>query len=361
MADITVNTGVNATFPTVYRIEETDEVRGGTDDSIDNLPHKQLTERTEYLKYRVDNPTAPDIDRGVSGPFAANTKFVIDNSSRFSDVIDVTANSNIALDKTMMGRLYTFRQTASIEVTLPDSASLPPNTVPTGGTFVKGAGIAFYNNSAKPVILKTAGSDKIVGAYPWAGVAEHSAVYLHKGETLWLFAAGSGKWFVVCDNTNSKTVGRIEQFITGNVPQGVLECAGQELLRADYPRLFLWALGNNMAVLESAWASDKGKFSLGDGSALSGTTFRVPDYRGLFARAVNTAGAGTDAGRTVGSIQQDELAEHNHGYAQANVTSAVQSGTGTTVLTGNGLATTTNAGGTETRPANIALLTCIRY
>ncbi len=47
-------------FPEVYELAVTDPVAGGPD-GVDNLPHKQLAERTEYLKAEADKARA-DID-----------------------------------------------------------------------------------------------------------------------------------------------------------------------------------------------------------------------------------------------------------------------------------------------------------
>ena len=94
---------------------------------------------------------------------------------------------------------------------------------------------------------------------------------------------------------------------------------------------------------------------LGDGS----TTFNLPDIRGEFKRGLDD-GRGVDALRGLGTSQLDDLKAHTHaltlygsvgGYAPSS--SAVYSNPINT--------STVSTGGTETRPRNIALLSCIKY
>lgn len=86
-----------------------------------------------------------------------------------------------------------------------------------------------------------------------------------------------------------------------NIPVGYIPADGGLYNRADYPEL--WALissGVLNATLESNWLlhpTERGKFSLGDGNATTGTTFRAPDLNGMFK-------AGTPAGglSSIGSV-----------------------------------------------------------
>lgn len=94
MANLTFPTGASATFPSVYQLETTDPVLGGPS-GVSNTQGKLLGERTEYLKHRVENPEAPDQALGTSNAKTANTKFVIQNSGRFSSVRAATINAGI--------------------------------------------------------------------------------------------------------------------------------------------------------------------------------------------------------------------------------------------------------------------------
>lgn len=83
------------------------------------------------------------------------------------------------------------------------------------------------------------------------------------------------------------------QFAGSAPPPGWLERDGSVLLRADFPALFA-AIGTTYNT--GGEASDE---------------FRLPDDRGLFERNWDD-GAGIDAGRAFGSIQQDQNKEHTH-------------------------------------------------
>jgi len=89
-----------------------------------------------------------------------------------------------------------------------------------------------------------------------------------------------------------------------------------------------------------------------------GSAGQLPDLRGEFIRGWDDS-RGVDSGRTFGSFQADEFKEHTHPY------DANQGGSdygGTNPASGSPSAgTTDSAGGTETRPRNIALLACIKY
>ncbi len=129
-------------------------------------------------------------------------------------------------------------------------------------------------------------------------------------------------------------------------PDGYLVADGSIVLRASYPALFE-AIGTLYGT------SDNGM-----------TTFRLPDLRGEFIRCVDF-GRGLDAGRALGSVQGDQIRNHNHGFLDLP---KMQFGSGVYSWTPQVMEiaehepiTTTWTGGVETRPRNIALLACIRY
>jgi microcystin-dependent protein len=116
---------------------------------------------------------------------------------------------------------------------------------------------------------------------------------------------------------------------------------------------------------------------LGDGS----TTFNLPDLRGYFVRGVGTNGDSTASG-IFAAKQADAFESHSHslsgGGASGNFLTKVSANTrndlradGGSSAT-NGVSTTSanvsytqpsvgSAGGAETRPANIAMLYCIKF
>ena len=157
--------------------------------------------------------------------------------------------------------------------------------------------------------------------------------------------------------------GMVAHFARPTAPVGWLVCDGAAVSRATYAALFE-AIGVT--------------FGAGDGS----TTFKLPDLRGVFVRGLDS-GRGYDTGRAFGSEQNSENKLHNHTgvanaggkhslgqfYARAD---AAAGSSPRMVVSGTGLdqggefwgehqhsITLGNAGGTESRPRNVALLPCI--
>ncbi|MGB8925216.1 MAG: phage tail protein [Pseudomonas sp.] len=157
-------------------------------------------------------------------------------------------------------------------------------------------------------------------------------------------------------------VGSIVAFPVDTPPPGFLELDNSVKSSATYPDL-------------SAYLG--GKFNKGDEGV---GNFRLPEARGEFLRGWDH-GRGVDAGRSLGSLQADELKSHNHRYFDT-VAAALDPGGNTPGITINGVApgatngytspsgtdgylclaaiTTVNSGGSETRPRNISVMWCIK-
>jgi len=148
-------------------------------------------------------------------------------------------------------------------------------------------------------------------------------------------------------------IGSIIAFGGRNIPNGWLVCNGDSISRTTFFKLF--------QVIDSTW---------GAGNHI--TTFNLPDLRGQFLRGVNGTAtidadtssrnnkySGGNTGNNVGSYQQDELKSHNHSFY------ALGTG-GNSLFSGynggnNSYNTTSNTGGSETRPKNAYVYYIIKY
>jgi len=139
---------------------------------------------------------------------------------------------------------------------------------------------------------------------------------------------------------------------------GWMLCDGRFLGVAQYPELY--------KVLGAIY---------GQGTDASGqTTFRIPDYRGLFLRGTDD-GAGMDlddrvapqgqgSGAGVGSLQCDALQSHTHDYKAVQLTTPANQGqaaaaSSTEVPTSGPQGCRVSS--RETRPKNIAVNYIIKY
>jgi microcystin-dependent protein len=136
---------------------------------------------------------------------------------------------------------------------------------------------------------------------------------------------------------------------TINIPNGFLLCDGSSINRDDYTDLF--------AAIGTSWGT------------ATGTTFNLPDTRGLFLRGVDGLAArdpdsasriainsGGNIGNNVGSFQNDEFESHTHTHhTSGSLTAGAGGGAGQQGdITGA-------TGGNETRPKNVYVNYIIRY
>ncbi|HHA19820.1 MAG TPA: hypothetical protein ENK70_08955 [Methylophaga sp.] len=130
------------------------------------------------------------------------------------------------------------------------------------------------------------------------------------------------------------------------LPSGYLKCNGSTISRTTYSDLF--------AIIGTL-------YGVGDGS----TTFGVPDLRGDFIRGWDN-GKGVDSGRGIGTWQNEAYKAHNHVIETKTRTQYDVTGGGSAygqdTPSGNGTdIQTLDAGGTETRPRNVAMMYVIKY
>jgi microcystin-dependent protein len=137
--------------------------------------------------------------------------------------------------------------------------------------------------------------------------------------------------------------GAVQAFAMNSAPSGWLAADGTNVSRSTYAALFS-AIGTT--------------YGAGDGS----TTFALPDLRGYFVRGSGTNSDATASG-TFGAKQADELKSHSHTVDDNSVASNGNFGPGGAAPypSGGVTRTTSDTGGTETRPKNIAMLYCIKF
>lgn len=133
--------------------------------------------------------------------------------------------------------------------------------------------------------------------------------------------------------------GQVNYFAASAPPSGFLECNGASLSTTTYAALF--------AAIGYVWGG-------------SGSSFNIPDLRGFFIRGWDH-GIGRDPSRAFASFQASAFAAHTHTFAvKSGDTSGPFAADGSGTTSGSGTTDSTGTG-TDTRPANFALLPCIKY
>lgn len=135
--------------------------------------------------------------------------------------------------------------------------------------------------------------------------------------------------------------GSVLSFAMSTAPTGWLKANGAVISRTTYADLFA-AIGTT--------------FGVGDGS----TTFAIPDLRGMFLRGWDD-GRGVDTSRVFGSQQTADVLIPYRRYNSAATVIGAQLGLTNTVSLGHTLWDQSGWIGSETRPINVALLSCIKF
>ena len=308
----------------IYQLEETDVVRGGPveDGGISNMQAQQLGNRTKYLYDRLGRKAGVIVD-AVNGSIAIESKDLLD----MHHVLNVTASgSSVTLNADE----------------LPDGAEISITVMGSGFVhLVPKAGMSFVG---LPDTLGT-------GDLP-----------IYVKETLTLIK-NEATLIVIDAKMQLEEVGEI--IYRPKAPQLALPASGQLVNRADVPRL--WALVSSIAVSDSDWVLNGlkylGRFSSGNGA----TTMRMPDLRGMFLRGLDN-GAGRDLDRLYsgeGGGQVDAFKRHSHEMSFPELPNHQPGNPG--YDGGNNqywvdyTKATTETGGVETRPMNVAYTAYIKY
>jgi microcystin-dependent protein len=123
-----------------------------------------------------------------------------------------------------------------------------------------------------------------------------------------------------------------------------------------------WLAANGAAVSRSTYATLFAAISTTHGSGNGSTTFNVPDLRGIFVRGSgNQTISGTLYSKAFALKEADELKSHTHQYTRYAQLITRAGGGDNNIWASTAGVQTTATGGTETRPANIALLYCIKF
>jgi microcystin-dependent protein len=192
-------------------------------------------------------------------------------------------------------------------------------------------------------------SDSVVGAVTTSAPTDKVVVGIAKSATvLWIDIDASPA-------QQGVDTGAVVYFPATVAPSGYVKANGALLSRTTYAALWAYAQASgNISATDGAWQA--GMFSPGDGA----TTFRIPDLRGEFVRGWDN-GRGVDSGRGIGTFQADEIKSHSHPIAESSG-GAGNGGINSSFASDQAVNVSTQAaGGTETRPRNIAALACIKY
>jgi len=201
------------------------------------------------------------------------------------------------------------------------------------------------NNALQALASNNSGGSSPSTTYAnmlWYNTTSNILYLRNEGNTAWIEVANVDQGASRFEPVNAVPVAAVNTFAMSTAPSGWLSCSGTAVSRTTYSRL---------------WTAIGTTYGSGDGS----TTFTLPDLRGEFVRGWDNS-RGVDSGRSFGSSQADEFKSHSHTFGTyQSTTNTANSGAGTGNTTFRDTRSVSSAGGTETRPRNIALLYCIKY
>ncbi len=260
----------------VYQFEQTDVVEGGPT-GIDNVPLKNLADRTAWLK---DN-------MGGIGAFSDVT--VVD------DNVALTMNDHF-------GKLIAVNAAGkTIAITLNAA-----NTYRKGTLFA----IMAFNVDTSQVTVQTTGGQILID-----DSAVRTKMYLGDGDKLWV-VVGENTFYISDKKGNFDTVG--EPFYSHINKPNSYRLLGQTFTSINDPRLAEYAesLGSNLlADSTRLYVNLLGQMPYqGAFSKIDATTYRLPDLRGVALRGLDL-GSGRDLSRLweqPGGYEHDALKRHGH-------------------------------------------------
>lgn len=161
----------------------------------------------------------------------------------------------------------------------------------------------------------------------------------------------------------AQPTGMITSFPATVPPTGWAKANGSLVTRSGvWAPLWAFAQTSGNLVTEAAWAAGRpGSFSSGDGS----TTFRIPDFRGLFLRGYHD-GSGTyetATGTALGQYRNSQNKAHTHSLKMdGGIFAAGTSPTASAHSLAATLSETqiTDSGSAEAFPRNVPVLVCIK-
>lgn len=300
----------------IYQWETSDPVLGG-ENGIDNVPTRQLANRTKWLK---DNK----LDKSATAASAdlAKKAQVADKLSKARNVGGVAFDGSADIDLPGVNKPGN-QNTSGNAATASYAAQIAARKI---------GGVIF--NAKTDIDLPGV---NIKGNQDTSGNAA-TATRLQKICTI------NGVSFDGSADINATPAGAIQFFAMETAPVGWLKANGAEVSRVIYANLYA-AIGT--------------RFGAGNGK----TTFNLPDLRGEFLRGFDD-GRGVDIGRKLGDYQNDSLKSHNHLLnfkpVNASIYKPIVAGAELSSVGVGDNAITSNTGESETRPRNIALLACIK-
>ena len=322
----------------IYQWEEDDPVVGG-EGGIDNVPTRQLANRTKWLKAQVaaladaSQPLSPRLSALAALTLAANQTIYATGSASFAaTAITEFARSLIAAAsassaRELLGASPLLSPAFTGTPTAPTASSGTNTTQLATTAFVQAAVSALVNSSPGALdtlneLAAALGNDPNFATTITTALAAKSALLSPAFAgipTAPTAAAGTSSSqiattaFVLDALSSSGIVGQPGYFRRTTAPPG-------------------WLKANGAAVSRTAYAALFAEIGTSEGAGNGSTTFNLPDWRGVFFRGWDDS-RGMDPGRAIGSLQDGQNAAHTHS-GTTGTESADHSHSGTTSTTG---------------------------
>jgi len=301
----------------------------------------------ELVGQAPGEPTAPSNSGGfIKGKKTVVTNTTLDPLQDINKVIQIRGGSS------------------SVTLTLASVEDMPVNSFLVIETNI---------GNTRPSTITTTG-----GQFFYLKNTSKTTMHMHPGEVAWVYRDDDG-FYVINDFQNIyKQIGKPFASYSYSPSDNEIVCMGQEVNRADYPRLWEYAssLGSSL-VSEATWQTTsetvlgktvpypyRGCFSSGNGT----TTFRMPQLLNVVMRGLKSV-SGSDPERffnNPGGFQLNEIIEHDHTVKPPDANSAAgfgKSTTGNDASENTGIASfnTGKTGGSETRMDNVGFYLVMKY